>query len=86
MRRALISLGVALAIVAATTLVFLALEPGIGPAFPFRPGLVVQWLLERAGMDTTNRILPWASVMFWWFAIWVVLGVKRRELKGDQAA
>jgi hypothetical protein len=85
MRRALISLGIALAIVSVATLIFLALEPAVGPAFPFWPGLAIQWLLDHAGIGTTNRILPWASVMFWWFAIWVALGMKRRW-KGEQAA
>jgi hypothetical protein len=71
MRRALLSLLVAVLVVGATTVGFLVLEPAIGPSFAFWPGFIAQDLLASLGISTTNRILPAATVLFWWVAIWL---------------
>lgn len=70
-RRALLSLLTAALIVGATTVAFLALEPTIGPSFAFWPGFIAQDFLTSLGLSTTNRILPWATLLFWWVVIWL---------------
>ncbi len=79
MRRALISLVAAALIVGATTVAFLALEPTLGPGFAFWPGLVAQSVLERIGIATSNRMLPLATLVFWWFGIWLALSLVSRR-------
>jgi hypothetical protein len=56
-------------------LCFLVFEPTLGPMFAFWPGFLVQWLLEKFGLLTSNRILPWATLFFWWGSIWLYLFV-----------
>jgi hypothetical protein len=58
---------------------FLVLEPTIGPKFAFWPGFILQWFLEKFGLPTTNRILPWASLGFWWASIWLALVFFKRS-------
>ena len=79
MRRLIIALGVAIIILGATTTSFLLLEPTLGPNFAFWPGAAAQWLLEQFGVSTTNRIHPWATLLFWWAAAWVVLSAISRR-------
>jgi hypothetical protein len=71
MRRALLSLLVAALIVGATTAAYLTLEPTVGPSFAFWPGFIAQDLLANLGVSTTNHILPWATLLFWWAATWL---------------
>jgi hypothetical protein len=73
MRRAAIALVAAIVIVAVTSAAFVFLDPTLGPAFAFWPGFIVQSGLEVVGILTTNRILPWATLLFWWIVIWLLL-------------
>ena len=78
MRRAGIALAIAAAITGATTLAYLWLEPMLGPTFAFWPGFGAQWILEHLGIGTTNRVLLWVTVLFWWLVAWAALtGVAR---------
>jgi hypothetical protein len=79
MRRVLVALGLAVLVLGATIACFLAFEPALGPAFANWPGLGVQWLMEQLGVRMTNRLLPWASLGFWWLAFWVVLSTISRR-------
>jgi len=75
MRRALIALAVALLIYGSSVACFLAFEPAIGPVTAFWPAVLFQLLLERAGIPTTNRIVVWPTLLFWWAAVWLALRV-----------
>jgi hypothetical protein len=77
MRRALIALVAAALILGATTVALLALA--LGPGFAFWPGFLAQSVLERIGILTTNRMLPWATLLFWWLAIWLALPLVSRR-------
>jgi hypothetical protein len=39
----------------------------------------VQSALDQVGILTTNRILPWATLLFWWLAIWLALSLVPRR-------
>ena len=79
MRRALIALVAAALIVVATTAAFVFFEAALGPGFAFWPGFIAQSALEQVGILTTNRILPWATLLFWWLAIWLALSLVSRR-------
>jgi hypothetical protein len=87
MRRALIALVAAAVIVGATTVAFIFFEVALGPAFAFWPGFIVQRALEQVGILTTNRILPWTTLLFWWLAIWLALSLvsRRRPMQPNSA-
>jgi hypothetical protein len=87
MRRVLIALALAALILGASVLCFLAFEPALGPAFAFWPGFAFQWLVEQLGIPTTNRIVLWPTLFFWWSVVWVALrfGWPRSPLLSNHA-
>jgi hypothetical protein len=79
MRHALIALAAATLILGAMSGIFLIFEPAVSPGVAFWPGSFVQAALERVGVLTTNRILPWATLLFWWLVIWFALSLAPRR-------
>ena len=88
MRRALIALALAVLIVGASVLCFLAFEPALGPAFAFWPGFAAQRFLEALSVSATNRILFLPTLLFWWLVVWLVLrfGLPRLPVLSNSAA
>jgi hypothetical protein len=89
MRRVLIAFALAALIFGASVVCFLAFEQtlGLGPLFAFWPGFAFQWVLELFGISTTNRIVLWPTLAFWWLAVWLVLrfGWPRSALLSNSA-
>jgi hypothetical protein len=90
MRRVLIALALAALILGASVLCFVAFEQtlGLSPLFAFWPGFAFQWILELFGISTTNRVVLWPTLLFWWLAVWLVLrfGWPRSPVLSNSAA
>jgi hypothetical protein len=81
MRRVVIAFATAVLVFGGSVLSFLVFEQTLelGPAFAFLPGLLVKDLLDLAGVSTTNRVVIWPTLLFWWLATWLVLTMWSRR-------
>jgi hypothetical protein len=71
----IVSFLLASGLVAALFVVFLVFEPSIPIYVPFGPALYVQGVLAEKAVDSTNRVLPYLTLMVWWAAIFILLSV-----------
>jgi hypothetical protein len=84
MRRGATALAIAVVISIVSIGLSMMFEPRVSMARVFAPGFALINGLKQLGVETTNRTAVLGTLLFWWFATWLVLIALNKKRTQDR--